>query len=195
MNRKRVNIAILASGGGSNAQCILERFQDHPAIRVELIISNKENAFVLERANRFGVKTFIHSKEDVQDGKLLAMLKNHAIDFIVLAGYLQKVGEDLIRSYPNSIVNIHPALLPKFGGKGMYGMHVHHAVKAAHEVVSGPTIHYVNEHYDEGAIIEQHLCEIDEKDSAEDIQKKVLALEHKYFAVCVEKLIKERYDI
>ncbi len=195
MKTKRVNIAILASGGGSNAQCILERFENHPTIRVKLVVSNKDQAYVLERAENFKISTFVHSKEDATSGILLSVLKEFDIDFIVLAGYLQKIGDDLIESFPNRIVNIHPALLPKFGGKGMYGMHVHRAVKAAGETESGPTIHFVNENYDEGAIIEQHRCSIDENDSPEDIQKKVLALEHKYFAPCIEKLITEDYEI
>lgn len=195
MNSEKINIAIFASGGGSNAQCILEHFQHHPSIQVVLMVSNKADAFALERAQQFGVATFVHSKDDVINGQLLTKLQVFKINFIVLAGYLKKIGEDLVDAYPNRIINIHPALLPKFGGKGMYGMNVHRAVKAAGEKESGPTIHLVNEHYDEGAIIEQHSCSITEQDSAEDIQRKVLQLEHKHFAPCIERVILDSYEI
>ena len=117
--------------------------------------------------------------------------KEKGIDFIVLAGYLKKLQIDILNAYERSIVNIHPALLPKYGGKGMYGMNVHQAVKDANETESGPTVHYVNEQYDEGAIIEQFKCQIESSDTAEAIQKKVLRLEHQHYAIIIERLIKE----
>ncbi len=186
---KKVNIAIFASGGGSNAEKIIEYFKNSKEIQVQLIVSNSLNAGVLNHANNHGILSYVHSKSDALDGSILACLKKNKIDFIVLAGYLKKVGDDLIAAYPNKIVNIHPALLPKFGGKGMYGMNVHQAVVAANETESGPTIHFVNEHYDEGAIIEQHKCQLLESDTAEQVQQKVLKLEHQYFAPCIERII------
>lgn len=186
---KKVNIAIFASGGGSNAEKIIEYFKNSTEIKVQLIVSNSLDAGVLYHAENNGILSYVHSKSDAQDGSILACLKKNKIDFIVLAGYLKKVGDDLIAAYPNKIVNIHPALLPKFGGKGMYGMNVHKAVVAANESESGPTIHFVNEHYDEGAIIEQHKCQLSATDSAEQVQQKVLKLEHKYFAPCIERII------
>jgi phosphoribosylglycinamide formyltransferase-1 len=184
-------IAILASGGGSNAEVIITHLQDSTEITVALIVSNNANAYVLERAKNHNIKSYVHSPEDVLNGKLLNVLKEDEIDFIVLAGYLKHINTDLLNYYHNKIVNIHPALLPKFGGKGMYGMNVHNAVVAAGEAESGITIHYVNEHYDEGAIIEQHKCQLDKNDAADEVQKKVLALEHKFFAPCIEELIRK----
>lgn len=185
----QVHIAIFASGGGSNAEQILNHFKKNERISIRLVVTNATKAGVLERAQNHNVPSFVHSKEDAENGSLLQKLKDEKIDFIVLAGYLKKIGDDLIEAYPNKIVNIHPALLPKFGGKGMYGTNVHRAVVEARETESGPTIHFVNENYDEGAIIEQHKCKIEASDSAEDVQRKVLALEHKYFAPCIEKVI------
>lgn len=188
--KNQVRIAIFASGGGSNAEQLLAHFKDNLNIEVKLIVSNISDAGVLDRAKNHNVSTFVHTKEDAQDGGLLQKLVNEQIDLIVLAGYLKKIGDDLIYAFPNKIINIHPALLPKFGGKGMYGMNVHKAVVEAQEKESGPTIHYVNENYDEGAIIEQHKCKIESSDSPEDVQRKVLALEHKFFAPCIENVIK-----
>lgn len=190
-----VNIAIMASGGGSNAEQIIRYFANSSLAKVKLIVSNKSDAFVLERAKNHHIETFVHSKEDVDNGQLLKVLQNNQINFIVLAGYLKKIGDDLIAAYPKKIVNIHPALLPKYGGKGMYGMNVHRAVIAAKDSISGPTIHFVNENYDEGAIVEQHQCEILPTDSADDVQRKVLELEHKFFAKSVERVIKESNGI
>lgn len=187
--KKKVNIAIFASGGGSNAEKILQHFKSNEDIHVKLIVSNSHQAGVLKHASNFGIETFVHSPDDSINGGLLAELTKHSIDFVVLAGYLKKIGDDVIHHFPNKIVNVHPALLPKFGGKGMFGMNVHKAVVASKESKSGPTIHFVNENYDEGAIIEQHTCEVHPNDSAEDVQKKVLKLEHKYFAPCIQKVI------
>lgn len=186
---KKVNIAIFASGGGSNAEKILQHFESSPHIEVKLIVSNSKEAGVLNHAVNFRIASYVHNIEDVSNGNLLAQLVKNEIHFIVLAGYLKKIGDDLIQHFQNKIVNVHPALLPKFGGKGMFGMNVHRAVVAAGEKVSGPTIHFVNENYDEGAIIEQHSCRVLPTDSAEDVQKKVLELEHKYFAPCIQKVI------
>ena len=191
----RVHIAIFASGGGSNAEQLIQHFSTVSHSSIDLVVSNNSEAYVLERAKKHQIPTYVHSKEDAENGQLLELLKEKKIDFIVLAGYLKKIGDDLLNSFSNKIVNIHPALLPKYGGKGMYGMNVHKAVVAAKETESGPTIHFVNENYDEGAIIEQHKCDILPSDSAEDVQKKVLKLEHAYFAKSVERIIKESYGI
>ena len=185
-------LAIFASGSGSNAQRIMEYFKESPDISVVLVISNSPSAKVLDRAKNFGIPTFVHQPEEMENGGLLQVLKGAQVDFIVLAGYLKKIGSDLIRSYPNGIVNIHPALLPKFGGKGMYGMNVHKAVVEKGEKESGMTIHYVNEYYDQGDIIEQHRCKVLPADKAEDVAARVLELEHRYFAPCIERILKSK---
>ena len=189
------NIAIFASGGGSNAAAILEHFKDNDKVKVGLIVTNNAHAGVISHANAHDVPAYIHSTEELKNGYLLQLLQNFDVDFIVLAGYLKLIPENLVRAYPHRIVNIHPALLPKFGGKGMYGMHVHKAVKEAGETVSGPTIHFVNEQYDEGDIIAQYKCDIAKEDTAEDIQKAVLKLEHQHYPRCIEETIKKHYDI
>lgn len=188
---KVINIAIFASGSGSNAAVIIDHFKDVPEANITLIVSNNSKAYVLERAQKAEIDTIVHSKEDTNNGRILNILRERKIDFIVLAGYLSKIGDDLLAAFPNKIVNIHPALLPKYGGKGMYGMNVHRAVVQAGETESGPTIHYVNKHYDEGAIIKQFNCQIDALDTAEIVQQKVLKLEHEHYAPVIEQLLKE----
>ena len=185
----KTNIAIFASGGGSNAQEIIEYFEDNQNIDISLVVSNNPEAYVLERAKDAKIEALSFASADMDNGFLLKILKLKGINFIVLAGFLKKVSADIIEAFPNTMVNIHPALLPNYGGKGMYGMNVHKAVFNAKELESGITIHYVNDHYDEGNIIEQHRCSLDKDDSAETIQKKVLKLEHEFFAPCIEKLI------
>jgi len=183
------NIAIFASGGGSNAEEIMRHFKKNDVARVSLIVSNNPKSGALYRAEKYNIPGYVHTPEDLENGKLENVLKAYKIDFIVLAGYLKKVPDGILKKYDKKIVNIHPALLPKYGGHGMYGMNVHKAVVAAGEKKSGITIHYVNENYDEGGIIEQHECEISSKDTAIAVQEKVLKLEHKYFAPCIEKII------
>ena len=186
----KTNIAIFASGGGSNAEKIIEYFKTSSKGVVALIVTNNPTAYVIERAKNHGIPFYVHSKEDAENGKLLEVLENHVIGFIALAGYLKKVPDSLIASYPKKIINIHPALLPKFGVIGMYGMNVHKAVVAAKENKSGITIHYVNENYDEGNIIEQHQCLLSVNVmTPESVQERVLALEHRYFAPCIERLL------
>ncbi|PHN03245.1 phosphoribosylglycinamide formyltransferase [Flavilitoribacter nigricans] len=183
-------IAIFASGTGSNARKIIEYFKNKTDITVSLVLSNKANAPVLDMARDHGIDTLtLTRKEFYETEHLLAQLHQHAIDFIVLAGFLWLVPSYLVRAYPQKIVNIHPALLPKYGGKGMYGHWVHEAVKAAAEPESGMTIHFVNEAYDEGAIIFQSSCRLDPEDDPETIAKKVLRLEHEHFAPVIEQLI------
>lgn len=188
---KKCNIAIFASGGGSNAEQILQHFENKEVADVACIVSNQPNAGVLDRAIKYGVRAIVHNELDLQEGRLLEMMKKLQVDFIVLAGYLKKIPEDLIQAYPNRIVNIHPALLPKFGGKGMFGMNVHRAVVEAGERESGPTIHFVNENYDEGAIIAQFRVDITEKDTPEQVAAKVLKLEHQHYAPTIEQLIQK----
>ncbi len=183
-------LAILASGSGSNAEKIMEYFQDSEKGEVAIIGSNKTDAFVLERAKKFNVPTFVFNKAELTYGKVLEELRKAKIDWVILAGFLLKVPEELIAAFPEKMINIHPALLPSYGGKGMYGMNVHRAVKAAGETHTGITIHLVNENFDEGKIIFQSATEIGPKDSPEDIAKKVHELEHKYFPEVIESLLK-----
>ena len=176
-----MNIAIFASGSGSNAENIIRFFEQNENIRF-FIVSNKEDAFVHQRAKNLDVPSVTFSSKQFRESDdVLNFLQEKNIDFIVLAGFLLKVPGNIITAFPNKIVNIHPALLPKFGGKGMYGSHVHEAVVAAGEKQSGITVHYINAHYDEGEIIFQAGCEVLPTDSASDIAQKVQALEYEHF--------------
>ncbi|MDR0973198.1 MAG: phosphoribosylglycinamide formyltransferase [Prevotellaceae bacterium] len=183
-------IAIFASGSGSNAENIVRYFNEHPIICVSLIVSNRQDAFVLQRAKQLGIPSVVHPKADWLSGEpVLRTLREHQIDFIVLAGFLLRVPECLLITYPYRIINIHPALLPKYGGKGMYGSRVHEAVVAAHETESGITIHYVNERYDEGIIIRQERCPVTPADTPDDVAERVHALEYRYFPSTIEDVI------
>lgn len=183
-------IAIFASGTGSNARKIVEYFQNHKDIEVSLIVSNRKNALVLTMAAEYNIDRFVIDRKYFYESEdILAKLTDYDIDFIALAGFLWLIPEYLVKAYDKKIVNIHPALLPKYGGKGMYGHHVHEAVKAAGETESGITIHYVNTKYDEGNIIFQAKSALEEEDTPEEIARKVLTLEHRYFAKTIEKLL------
>jgi len=183
-------IAIFASGTGSNARKIMEHFQHSTEIEVGLVVSNKKDAGVLDIAHAFGVETMVINRALFQDDTaFLALLQERKIEYIVLAGFLWLVPAYLVTAFPGRIVNIHPALLPKYGGKGMHGSHVHEAVKSAGETETGITIHLVNEHYDEGGIIFQARCTVAPEDSAADIARNVLALEHRHFPEVVEKWV------
>lgn len=186
----RKNIAVFASGSGTNAENIIRYFSENDSARVQLVLSNKQDAFVLERAHALGVpcEVFLKPEWDSPE-KILAILRRYEIDFIVLAGFLLRVPDAILHAYPNKIINIHPALLPKFGGKGMYGDRVHEAVVAAGEQETGITIHYINEHYDEGDIVFQATCPVLPEDTPSDVAKKVHALEYKHFPVVIERLI------
>jgi len=185
-----IHIAIFASGAGSNARKIIEYFEKKGLrIKVSLIVCNVPGAGVLDIAEEKGIPSLMINKSDFAANGYVESLKNAGIDFIVLAGFLWKVPEVLVRAYPKAIINIHPALLPKYGGKGMYGARVHEAVIAAGEKESGITIHWVNEHYDEGAIIFQAKCSIDANDTADTLANKIHALEHAHFATTIEKLL------
>ena len=184
------NIAIFASGSGSNAENIIRYFRKSEAVGVSLVLSNKSDAYVLERAHRLKVPSNVFPKEDWMAGdEILAVLQEYRIDFIVLAGFLLRVPDLLLHAYPNKIINIHPALLPKYGGKGMYGERVHQAVVAAGEKESGITIHYINERYDEGSVIFQAVCPVLPEDSPDDVARKVHALEYEHFPQVIEQVL------
>ncbi|MBL7782933.1 MAG: phosphoribosylglycinamide formyltransferase [Saprospiraceae bacterium] len=186
------NIAIFASGGGSNARKIIEHFEGSHHVQVVLVVSNKKDAGVLDIARAHHIPTHLIHRADFYDSKeILSVLDKHKVDLIVLAGFLWLVPGYLIEAFPRKIVNIHPALLPLFGGKGMYGAHVHAAVKAAGMKESGITIHYANEQYDAGDIIFQTTCSLSEEDTPETIARKVLALEHEYFPKVIERVMND----
>ncbi len=188
----QTKIAIFCSGSGSNAQKIMEYFQNREDIKIAVLMANKQDAYALERAKIFNIPTWVFNRNDFyQTDSVVEELKKFEVDWIVLAGFLWLIPENLVLNFPNKIVNIHPALLPKFGGKGMYGMNVHQAVVANKEKESGITIHYVNAHYDEGNVIFQASCALHPEDKAEEVAKKVLQLEHEHFPKVIEKLIKE----
>ncbi|MFN5576161.1 MAG: phosphoribosylglycinamide formyltransferase [Bacteroidota bacterium] len=190
MSKSLKNIAILASGAGSNAQKILEHFSDRMDIAVRLIVSSKQEAGVLNIAKVASIDTFVVTRDSFYSSTdLLIELNKRNIDFIVLAGFLWLIPPYLIQHYPDRIINIHPALLPKYGGKGMYGHFVHEAVHLAKDNHSGITIHYVNEKYDEGSIVFQERCEILPSDQPEDIAKKVQVLEHLYYPTVIDQLV------
>lgn len=183
-------IAIFASGTGTNAARIIEHFTDHPTIQVSLVLSNNSKAAVLEKAAQANVKTYTFNRDDFYNSdRVLTKLTSHQIDFIVLAGFMWLVPKKLVQLYANRIINIHPALLPKFGGKGMYGMHVHRAVKEAGETETGITIHLVNEEYDKGRILAQVACPIDKKDTPETIATKIHSLEYTNFPPVIERYL------
>lgn len=185
-------IAILASGSGSNAENIHHYFQQREGIEIVLIVSNRAEAYVHVRAKEMGVPSLTLNKESLQEaGLLLNLMRTYKVDFIVLAGYLLRVPADLVEAYPNRIVNIHPALLPKHGGKGMYGHKVHQAVLDAGDEKSGITIHYVNERYDEGQVIFQASCPVLEGDTPDTLASRVHALEYDHFPKVIEKCLQE----
>ena len=187
------NIAIFASGSGTNAENIIRYFEKNASVRVRLVLSNRKDAYVLERACRLGVPYRAFPKSDWEAAEsILDLLRKYQIDFIVLAGFLLRIPDALLHAYPDKIINIHPALLPKFGGKGMYGDRVHEAVVAAGEKESGITIHYINEHYDEGNTIFQATCPVLSTDSPDDVAKKVHALEYEHFPQIIEQVLNNK---
>jgi len=187
--RKINRIAIFASGSGSNAVKMLEFFKNSNQIEVGLLLTNNKDAGVLEKT-KDTVEQVIITNEEAKDGDYLkSIMHNHNIDYIVLAGYLRKIPDSLIQAFPKEIINIHPALLPKYGGKGMYGMNVHKAVHDNKEKETGITIHLVNEEYDKGKVLAQYKIRVSPDDTPEEIQKKVLKIEHEYFSQVVESYI------
>jgi phosphoribosylglycinamide formyltransferase-1 len=184
------NIAILASGSGTNAENIINYFSNRNTAQVSLVLSNKRQAMVLKRAEEHNIRTvFFEHKEFYVTGKVLRYLSLYKIDFIVLAGFLWLVPENIIESFPGRIINIHPALLPAYGGKGMYGDVVHKAVIGNHDTESGITIHYVNKLYDKGAIIFQTRCKVDPKETFDSLATKVHALEYLHYPKVIEDLV------
>jgi len=185
-------IAVFASGSGSNAQNIFEYFSDNQYVIVDSLWSNNPNSYAIERARKFGVETFVFTKDEfVNPVFVVEKLRERKVDLIVLAGFLWLIPPQLIAEF--KIINIHPALLPKYGGKGMYGMKVHEAVVRNREKESGITIHYVNEKYDEGAVIFQARCEIDNNDTPEGVASKVHQLEYQYFPKIIFKVLSEDF--
>ncbi|MFA7446116.1 MAG: phosphoribosylglycinamide formyltransferase [Flavobacteriaceae bacterium] len=183
------NIIIFASGSGSNAETIIRHFENSDYAHVAAIFTNRTDAGVIERAKKYHIPSEVFSKIEFSEVNFLEKVNSYKPDLIVLAGFLLKVPDYFIKAFPDKIVNIHPALLPKYGGKGMYGSHVHQAVFENKETVSGMTIHFVNEHYDEGNIIFQESVNIEDCQNPEEVAHKVLVLEHKNYPVVIEKLL------
>lgn len=186
-----INAAIFASGEGTNAENLFNYFARDPRIKFKLVVTNRDDAGVIARAEKYKKNVQIVSKAALENytQQLIEFLKVEKIDLIILAGFLLKIPEAFVRAFPNRIINIHPALLPNYGGKGMYGMNVHKAVIAAGEKESGITIHYVNEHYDEGEIIIQQKVKIEPGETPESLAKKVQKLEFEFLPKAVETII------
>lgn len=184
------NIAIFASGSGTNAENITRYFSNHPQIKVSLILTNNPKAGVIKRAEVLGIPCSVFNRASFyQTDEIVSILGTYNIDLIVLAGFLWLVPQNILKAYPDKMINIHPALLPKYGGKGMFGQHVHEAVIKNGEKISGITIHYVNESYDEGQIILKKEVSVSKTDTAESLAKKIHELEYKYFPPAIEKLL------
>lgn len=187
-------VAIFASGGGSNARCIIDHLSPSQDKEVALIVTNRSQAGVLHIAKENSIPSVVINKNKLNDKEYMeALLSEYKIDFIALAGFLMLIPEFLVEAFENRMVNIHPSLLPKYGGKGMFGHHVHQAVKEAGELESGMTIHYVTKEYDKGGVILQARTQLLPEDSAEEIAAKVLKLEHYYYPIVVEELLS--YDL
>jgi phosphoribosylglycinamide formyltransferase-1 len=185
-----VNISIWASGSGTNAENIILKFKNHPFIRIKMIVTNNPSAGVIQRAEKLKKTVHIIPKSVLYEKvhRVIEFLKEEEIDLIVLAGFLLKVPKEIIQEYPNKIINIHPALLPKYGGKGFYGNHVHAAVLQNKEKETGITIHYVNEEYDEGQIIMQSKCPVLETDTEETLAQRVHQLEYEFYPKVIEQI-------
>ncbi|WP_418264873.1 phosphoribosylglycinamide formyltransferase [Flavobacterium faecale] len=182
-------IVVFASGSGSNAENIIKYFNSNGLAEVVGVYTNNPNAGVIDRVKKYGIETQVFSKTELFESKFLQDINGVRPDLIVLAGFLWKFPDTIIAEYPDKVVNIHPALLPKYGGKGMYGMHVHRAVVDNKEKESGITIHYVNENYDEGAIIFQKSFSLSGNETAEDVAAKIHELEYRYFPEVIGKLL------
>ena len=182
-------IAILASGEGTNAERIIQYFTHHPTVKVVVVMTNKSEAGVIRRAEKLRIPVEYLPASAFKEGKATEQLRKYEANFIVLAGFLLRIPNDMLETYPNRIVNIHPSLLPKFGGKGMYGNRVHEAVLEAQEKESGITIHYINEHYDEGAIILQAQCPVVEGDTPDTLANRVHQLEYEHYPKVIEQLL------
>ena len=185
-----IKLAILASGNGTNAQRISEYFAHHDKVQVACIIYNRKDAYVAERARRLGVPSQYFGRADFYDnGRVLQYLRGQHIDWVILAGFLWLVPEDILNAFPGRVINIHPALLPKYGGKGMFGEHVHEAVIAHHETESGITIHIVDQHYDRGTILFQAKCQLTDQDTPDTLAAKIHTLEQQHFPLIIEQTV------
>lgn len=182
-------IVIFASGSGSNAENIHHYFSNTDNIEIACVLTNKEDAGVIARFKRLKTPLFYFNQAAYASGTLLQMLQSIKPDLIVLAGFLRKINADIIGAFPNKIINIHPALLPKFGGKGMFGMNVHSAVKKSGEISTGITIHFVNEQYDKGAIIHQASVDLNGSETVDEIASKVHQLEYEHYPKIIERLL------
>ena len=189
MKQQIKHVAIFASGTGSNAQKLIDYFKNSEKIKISLVVCNNPDAGVLEIATKENIPILLIEKQKFTQTGYIPELKNKNIEFLVLAGFLWKIPPVLIAEFSHKIINIHPALLPSFGGKGMYGNAVHAAVLSAKEKQSGITIHYVDEKYDHGKIIFQSICPVEENETVESLSKKIHELEHKFYAEQVEKLL------
>jgi len=190
---KKIRIALFASGAGSNVFNIIQYFKKNSPIEVCLVLSNKKNAGALQHTEKENIKALSFNNADFFDSNnTLNLLKKEEIDVIILAGFLWKIPENLLEVFPNKIINIHPSLLPKYGGKGMYGRYVHEAVLANKEAETGITIHLVNEKYDEGKIIKQFTCKVEKEETLATLQQKISALEKKYFPITIEQFITQK---
>jgi phosphoribosylglycinamide formyltransferase 1 len=184
------NLAIFASGSGTNAENIIKYFENHEDISVNIVMTNKVDAFVIERAKKYSIDYLVFNRSDFYNSlSIVNILTQRNIDFVVLAGFLWLIPNILIEKYPRKIINIHPALLPDYGGKGMYGMKVHEAIIKNGESQSGISIHYVNENYDEGELIFQAKCSIDAGDTPDSLANKIHSLEYEYFPRVIEKVV------
>ncbi|MGB3467027.1 MAG: phosphoribosylglycinamide formyltransferase [Cyclobacteriaceae bacterium] len=191
---KKYNLAIMASGNGSNAENLIRFFKDSDEINVGFVLSNKKSAYVIERAKNHKVPHQVFNRAQLIENEseyVVSILEKHQIDYLILAGFLLKIPQAVIDRFPDKIINIHPSLLPEYGGKGMFGAHVHEAVIAAKEKVSGITIHLVNKEYDKGKILFQAKCKIDAEDSPEDLARKIHQLEYRHFPEVIQDYIKE----
>ena len=186
---ENIRLAIFVSGGGTNCENIIRHFQGNEHVSIPIVVSSSADAYAITRAHNLGVATTVITRKQLNEEPDRVFAATEGCDYIILAGFLPKVPEYLIERFPNRIINIHPALLPKFGGKGMWGHHVHEAVKAAGETESGITIHYVNAELDQGEHIAQYSTPLSADDTAEDIADKVHVLEMKYFPNVIEKVI------
>ena len=193
MKKTIKNIVVFASGSGSNAIKIYEYFQKDQSVNIEALYCNKKSAPVIQKFQNFGIKTIIFEKNKLEDGGVLKTLLKLNPSLIILAGFLLKMPEEIISNFENRIINIHPALLPSYGGKGMYGINIHRSVVENSETFSGLTIHYVNKDYDKGAVIFQEKVELSKNETAETLSKKILKLEHLQYPRIIEKLLKDEW--
>lgn len=191
---KTTNVAIFASGNGTNCENIIKHFAGSEEVKIKFVLSNRSSAFALVRAQQLGVETIVVDSIQLKDeSTMMDILQSHSIDYIVLAGFLPIVPTYIVNSFPNHIVNIHPSLLPKYGGKGMWGHHVHEAVKAVGETETGITIHFVNDECDSGTIIKQFKVSLSPDDTAEDIEEKVHNLEMTHFPKVLECIFSNKF--